>query len=114
MAARKKGWLRHPRTTQERRCNQGKNNKLVRSKRRSKNLVNTYDDIFVPRVKSWKKLRKQQYREENNYSWHEFSYDIHCSWHRTFRNKILKELERLGCYFEYIGYGIRWFGPDIC
>ena len=51
-------WLRHPRTTAERRANQ---EGWERPRRRPHLLPNTYDDIFVHYDKCWKKKRKKQY-----------------------------------------------------
>lgn len=103
-------WLRHPRTTQEIRANLDKHDRLVRGKRR--NLPTSYDDLFVHQQKSWKyKRRKTQYRENsNNFSWHELRYE----WHeRKAIYKIVDQLQTLGCYFEWLGRGIRWYGPDL-
>ncbi len=55
-------WLRHPRTTQEKRANQGKNNQLVRGKRKPRQLIDSYDDILPTTQKSWKVKRLKQYR----------------------------------------------------
>lgn len=112
MSARKKGWLRHPRTTQERRFNQDKYDLTVRAKRR--NLPTSYDDFFISRKKCWKDSRKEQYRvADSNYTWHEFhySYQNYCERHKF--HKIMDQLERLGCYFEWTSKGIRWFGPEL-
>lgn len=59
--------LRHIRTTQETRANQdgpeeriGRKRQLwARGKRR--NLPTSWDDIFVPTFKCWKKYRRTQY-----------------------------------------------------
>ena len=55
-------WMRHPRTAQELRANQGKNNPLVRAKRRT--LPTNWDDNFIREQKSWKykRLRLKQWR----------------------------------------------------
>jgi len=51
-------WIRHPRTTAERRANQ---EGWERPRRRPHLLPNTYDDLWVRSDKSWKKKRKKQY-----------------------------------------------------
>lgn len=58
-------WLRHPRTTQERRLHSDPELRpYIRGKRSWKRLPNAWDDIFIPfrENESWKKLRKTQYR----------------------------------------------------
>jgi hypothetical protein len=60
-------WLRHPKTTQERRRNANKEEKqFVRAKRSSnRNLPTAWDDIPISRKwrnESWKRLRQTQYR----------------------------------------------------
>lgn len=108
MAKRKWNYkmLRHPRTTQERKENI--NNPFVRGKRRR--LPNAWDDIFIRPQKSWKYLgRKHQYREEkHNYEWHEFKYEYH---ERRLAIQLADFLSRLGCFHEWTGGGIRWYGP---
>ena len=111
MSARRKGWLRHPRTTQERKCNQDKNDGLVRGKRR--NLPTSYDDLIIPINKSWKSRRKKQYREDINYFWYEFEYNYRCVQKRAIFKNIIEQLEKIGCYYEYFPGGIRWFGPEL-
>ena len=54
------GYLRYPKTTQERRVN-GKRGKWNRAKRNARNLPSAWDDLWVHREKSWKKKRKTQY-----------------------------------------------------
>lgn len=65
----KAGFCRHPRTTQERRANGNRDfirfddfKIKSRAKRNRKNLPNSYDDIWHQSQKSWKKLRKTQYK----------------------------------------------------
>lgn len=68
------GWLRHPRTTQERRAN-GKRDILdidgykirLRGKRNLTNLPEAWDDIGRSdwRHHSWKRHRKTQYKCSN-------------------------------------------------
>jgi len=65
------GWLRHPRTTQERRAN-GKRNFIIwdeykvpiRASRNMSNLVEAWDDIGRQDLshRSWKRHRKTQYK----------------------------------------------------
>jgi hypothetical protein len=56
-------YYRHPRTTQERRVNQGRSKTWCRAKRRGHRLPQAYDDIHVHRSKSWKdRGLRQQYR----------------------------------------------------
>jgi hypothetical protein len=116
----KKWWgfyLRYPRTTQERRANQDKNDTLIRGHRR--NLPTAYDDIFIHKDNCWKSRRKTQYRPaDSDYAWHEF----HFSWgdlsRMTMRN-ITDRLDELGCWYEYnntyrwSSSVLRWFGPDM-
>lgn len=62
MSATRKGNYRRPRTTQERKANQEKNDILVRPKR--KDLPTSYDDFYIKEEKSWKSKRKQQQIEK--------------------------------------------------
>lgn len=63
------GWMRKPRTTQERRVN-GKRCYLliddykvnIRASRNMSNLVEAWDDIWNTGQRSWKKHRKHQWR----------------------------------------------------
>lgn len=65
--SRKYRWLRHPRTTAERRANQdeydGSTNQgtWCRGRRRGKNLTSAWDDKPHGCQKSWKEFRKTQY-----------------------------------------------------
>lgn len=71
------GWMRHPRTTQERRAN-GKRNRLVigdyvvklRPSRNMIHLTDTYDDPWRRdgMNRSWKRHRKNQWRRITNMS----------------------------------------------
>jgi len=106
------GCLRNPRTTQERRANQERNNPLIRGRRRK--LPNAWDDI--PRSsdqKSWKVLgRKHQYRDEKKgYSLHEFTYSWCDVESRMITRNIMRHLDQIGCWYEYAFEGIKWFGP---
>lgn len=56
MAARRKGMLRHPRTTQEARAE----DEYTRAKRSRRRLPNAYDDIFPSQEKSWKRKSKRR------------------------------------------------------
>ena len=104
-------FMRHPRTQQERRANQERNNRLVRGGR--KNLPTSYDDFWVRSQKSWKYLgRKQQYREETNYGWHIFEYDFFDMPARTIARNLMSKLESLGCFYKHIRWGVEWFGPE--
>ena len=103
-------FMRHPRTQQERRANQERNDRLVRSSR--KNLPTSYDDIWIRSQKSWKYLgRKQQYREETNYGWYHYDYSYFDTESRMVARNIMNRLESLGCFYENTRNGIRWFGP---
>ena len=51
--------MRWPKTTQERRANQGE---ICRARRNSKNLVNAYDELWFHPQRSWKKHRLTQYK----------------------------------------------------
>ena len=53
-------YFRRPKTANEKR--QSQNCKYVRSKRKSKNIVSSYDDLNKSRPKNWKNYRKTQYR----------------------------------------------------
>lgn len=62
--------LRRPRTTQERKANCTRNflefygyKVKVRAKRNKINLPNAWDDVHIRKQKSWKKLRRKQYKE---------------------------------------------------
>jgi len=111
----KKRWfsscLRHPRTTQEIRANQDRNDPYVRGKRR--NLPTAWDDQFVRKQKSWKYLgRDHQYRESGHgYEWHEFQYSWRDPERRMIARTIMDWLERFGCFYETTRGGFRWFGP---
>ena len=52
-------WLRHPKTTQERRASMGS---WSRAKRNRANLPEVYDDIFREDDRNWKEYRKTQYK----------------------------------------------------
>ena len=80
------GWMRNPRTTQERRNTQ-KHNKYGRRSRNVKTLPTSYDDINIHFDRCWKSKRKTQYRiggrgsryeifiEENRLAnWHDAAY----------------------------------------
>ena len=115
--AKRRRWfsvhLRHPRTTQELRENQGRN-PFARGKRRKGNLPSAWDDLWIRSQKSWKYLgRDHQYREKDNgYDWHEFLY----SWRDAERLMIARNIEdwlaKLGCYHKQTRGGVRWFGPS--
>jgi hypothetical protein len=106
------GFYRHPKTLQERKANQDKFDTKIRGKRR--NLPNSWDDIQVQHQKSWKYLRREkQYRNnDDDYSWHEFQYDYWDGQKRDMMIRIINRLKMIGCYYEYIRGGIRWFGPE--
>lgn len=58
------GWLRHPKTTQERREHSDPETaEYVRAKRAPMNLPNYYDDAPRGKQKSWKKQRRQRWKE---------------------------------------------------
>lgn len=61
-----RGWLRHPKTTAERRAAAGqeadRNPSLVRSRRNHRVLINSWDDIPRSAERSWKRHRKTQWR----------------------------------------------------
>ena len=52
-------WLRHPRTTAERRANE---DGWCRSKRNPHRLPQAYDDIVIRTQRSWKSYRKTQWK----------------------------------------------------
>lgn len=114
-------FVRHPKTQQEIKENLDKfeiplRNEfaaMVRGRRRY--LPTAWDDQFVKHQKSWKYLRREkQYRNKDNcnYSWHEFRYSYHDE-NRGTALKITDRLTTLGCYWEYLVGGIKWFGPDL-
>ena len=104
-------YMRRPRTQQERRANQERNDPLVRSGR--KDLPTSYDDICIRSQKSWKYLgRKQQYREEEeDYGWYKFDYTYFDAERLMIARNIMRQLEKLGCFYKHIRNGIEWFGP---
>lgn len=107
-------WLRYPKTRQELRANQDKNDPYIRSRRGSKYLPTAWDDNWIKKELSWKSLRKTQYREsKDNYKWHEFKY----SWRNSPNDydtykEILNFVDRIRCYHINTGCGIKWFGPS--
>ena len=115
----KKNWytpfLRYPRTTQERRANQERNDPYVRGRRRI--LPTSYDDLFVIKQRSWKCLRDKQYRckeDKEQYGWHchYYTYGDYASY-SIMRNIVDKAL-RLGCYYKWGRGGcIKWYGPSF-
>lgn len=112
----KKRWfgafLRYPKTTQELRANQDRNDPYVRKGRRK--LPTSYDDQFVHQQKSWKwRRQKNQYREEDKgYDWHEFEYSYWDHERRMIARNIMKRLDQLGCFYDRTRTGIKWFGPE--
>lgn len=54
-----KRYMRHPRTTQERRASQ---DGWARPNRNMKNLPNTWDDIWIKHQRCWKEYRETQYK----------------------------------------------------
>jgi len=104
--------LRHPKTAQELRANQFRNDPYVRAKRR--NLPTAWDDLIKHKQKSWKYLgRKQQYRENNHgYEWHEYGYSWRDREGAMIAMNIMERLEILGCYYERTRNGVKWFGPS--
>ena len=82
-------WMRHPRTTAEKRANQ--DTEYVRGRRLPKQLVDTYDDINICTQKSWKKKRKKQYRV--NGRGHKHAIILHS-------NRLGAELWKLEEYFQ--------------
>lgn len=111
----KKRWfsnrLRYPRTRQELRANQDRNDPYVRGKR--KNLPTAWDDQFIRKQKSWKHLgRDHQYRDwDHGYEWHVFYYSWRDRQRQMIARNIMDGLEKIGCFYESIRGGFRWFGP---
>lgn len=108
MSAILRKYARRPRTTQERRANQERNDLLIRAKRR--NLPSAYDDLMVHDEKSWKskKSRKNQYHiNKNGFSWH---YLLLIGKRPSHKIYFLEH----GYYFEYVwspnGTLLRWYG----
>jgi hypothetical protein len=112
----KKRWfsanLRYPKTRQELRANQERNDPYVRGKRR--NLPTAWDDNYVHKQKSWKYLgRDNQYRENtNDYDWHEFEFSYRDIERTMIAHNIMDWLERTGCYYKRTRKGLKWFGPN--
>ena len=115
MAAKRKHFLRHPKTTQEIKANLDKFDPYVRGRRRK--LPTAYDDIFPSPERSWKKNgRKTQYRvADHGYDWHEYTCPHRrlLGGHDGLMDKIQVKLDELGCFYEWTGRGIKWFGPDL-
>jgi len=111
MARKRWAWLRHPRTTQELRANQDRNDPLVRGKRR--NIPTAWDDNHIRSQKSWKYLgRKHQYRDaDERYNWHKIEYHWRDVEKRQVAHNILDRVKAGGFYHKYTGYGILWYGP---
>ena len=103
--------IRHPKTKQELRANQDRNNSYVRGKRR--NIPTAYDDLPIKKKKSWKNLsRKTQYREnKHGYEWHKYKYSCLDRQKQMVANNIRDWLERLECFYERTSDGLKWFGP---
>ena len=118
MAARNnRGYHRHPRTTQERRFSQDRFDLTIRGKRRSNNLPNAWDDIGIRPERSWKKLRKTQYRvDKTGWCWRKFCYRDESGFYSwTKARNLVETLERFGCRYDWSycdGY-VYWFGPDL-
>ncbi len=124
MAARRKRWLRCPRTTQERRHNQDKHDLLVRATRRNNRLPNAWDDYFPCNEKGWKKKRKTQYREDKtDFEWREFEFDFWDITSRDTMRNLTDQLDRLGYWYDWVRGTprpvsgtlsvIRWYGPEM-
>lgn len=121
------GWLRYPRTQQERREAEDKHNPYVRAKRRAVNLPTAYEDIFVRKQKSWKSRRKTRYHVKTKpYAWRSHEFNGFRWGDRSYR-KLMLQLEKRG-FFHYIstedswfckrGYPqyttvVHWYGPEI-
>ena len=102
-------YYRSPKTRQERRANEGKNDPLIRAKRRANNLPTNYDDIRVHHDLCWKSLRKTKYRiNHKGYQWR-----IYTGKNYQLISQLYRRLENLGCYYDYIRSGIVWYGPEI-
>lgn len=119
MAARRKRWIRFPRTTAEKRAyynyNGGaKNNPLVRAKRNPKNLPDAWDDYFIHEDSSWKSKRKTKYNDPN---FKRYFIVIEKEW-QIWRN-IIEHLEKMGYWYDIrhdtLRYRtiIEWQGKDI-
>lgn len=123
MAATQKRYLRHPRTTRERRYNQDKHDLLIRAKRRNKRLPNAYDDYFPCHQKGWKaKGRKNQYHEcKAGYAKHFFEVDFWDIPSRHQMDLLVHQIKKSGCSYQWdrdnskpFGtLGVHWFGPDF-
>lgn len=112
-----KVYLRHPKTTQERRCNQDKFDLLVRAKRRAKNLPSAYDDIWVVCSNCWKNKRKTKYHlDKKDWEWRLYTYGKNGLRRPEYEKaqKIAHTLQKMGIYFEWkYGSYLIWYGPDI-
>jgi hypothetical protein len=88
-------WLRHPKTTAEKKANQvdryGEHHEKTsccRGKRLPHNLPDAYDHYFVHKQKCWKKKRKKQYRVGSRGE------------HYIFETKSWRDVWELEHYFE--------------
>lgn len=105
-------FLRHPRTTQERRFNCDEDHKkLTRGRRR--NLPSAWDDLWIRDKKSWKEKRKQQHHEsKDGWCWREFRWKYGDESCQTFRD-LLEVLEAGGYWHKSKWECLRWYGPDL-
>lgn len=113
------GYYRYPRTTQEKRANQGKQDPLVRPSRRSNGLPTSYDDLQKCHQKSWKVRRKKQYREDKTgFGWFYIDPE-HPGWPRlrcinwNELNRVCDDCDRLGYYHDYDKGIFRWYGTEL-
>lgn len=121
------GWLRYPRTQQERREAGDKRNPYVRAKRRAVSLPTAYEDIFVHKQKSWKSRRKTRYHVKTKpFAWRSRKFNG-WKWGDRCCYRLIRQLENMGLYcyistedswFDERGYSqytvvVHWYGPDV-
>lgn len=92
-----KPWMRHPRTTAERRANQ---EGWERPRRRPHLLPNTYDDLWVRSNKSWKNKRKTQYHTGGRGEHHTVIVPEVRGWNWPRHLGVRDKEDRLKYYFE--------------
>lgn len=113
--------FRYPRTKQELTANQDRNDPYVRGKRRRKFIPTAWDDQPIRRQRSWKKLRKTQYREnKDGFEWRSFFYDWRNPEERLVGHNVQRILDRKGIWYKRTpgydgrrGVWLTWYGPEV-
>lgn len=105
-------YLRHPKTTQERRSNCDPDHKRYTRGRR-RNLPTTYDDIWIKDRKSWKgKRRHQHHDDKSGWEWREFRWDWGDESYQTYR-RLFDLIEAGGYWYKSKWQCLRWYGPEL-